>query len=284
MKKLVTVLATLGFVCTLFGCGILNQNTIEPDIEGADWRTTGIVDEYGTITDSEATFDVCVLKKRDRLSLYYDDISQVLYADLNFPRNLSSEELANLEIIFEDRFGDPSTDVIVLGKIDGTTVFEFPYELNNGKFEFVDMEAFDVQTAESAEYDEDFYEDQPTEDLGLEGQGSNDYNGYFTDGRIEISIQGSDGIHYDVVVTMGRAADLEQIWVMSGVYNESEGTLDYNDCRCFEELTDYDTGEATQTELYHDGCGYFLLNDDGNLLWSNPAEDYEYDGYVFEKM
>ena len=82
-------------------------------IDGADWRTWGIIDDYGTINTGSEEIDVCVCLFADRAELYYDEGSQSLYKTIEYPRRLTTKQYENSGISFEDLNDDGITDIRV---------------------------------------------------------------------------------------------------------------------------------------------------------------------------
>lgn len=89
------------------------DNDTDGSIDGADWRTWGIIDDYGTINTGSEEIDVCVCLFADRAELYYNEGSQSLYKTIEYPRRLTTKQYENSDISFEDFNGDGITDIRV---------------------------------------------------------------------------------------------------------------------------------------------------------------------------
>ena len=91
------------------------------EITGADWRTWGTIDGYGTLHIDGEDVDVCACVFGDRVELYYDEASQSLYRQIDYPEKLTTEQYQKAQVSFEDFDGDGSTDVRVTVGDDGGT-------------------------------------------------------------------------------------------------------------------------------------------------------------------
>lgn len=112
MKKFAAVMLIAGV--TLFaGCfgGKIQPN--QNEVVGADWRTWGIINSYGTIEADGTSCDVCSVITNSKIDLYFDQEDQVLYDTLFFPRDLDDDELSNAMVTFEDAAENEDIDVIL---------------------------------------------------------------------------------------------------------------------------------------------------------------------------
>ncbi|MBQ4225205.1 MAG: hypothetical protein II664_02705, partial [Oscillospiraceae bacterium] len=94
-------------------CSAFSDDDTDGDIVGADWRTWGIIDDYGTINTGSEEIDVCVCLFADRAELYYNEESQSLYRTIEYLRRLTTKQYENSNISFEDFNDDGMTDIRV---------------------------------------------------------------------------------------------------------------------------------------------------------------------------
>lgn len=122
-RKLAALLLT---VCMLLaGCGSKtetpanggsnsnNNTTPSEPATGSDWRTWGTIDGYGTLHADGQDTKVCACVFADRVELYYDEPSQNLFKQIDYPEKLSTEQYEKAKVSFEDFNGDDNTDVRV---------------------------------------------------------------------------------------------------------------------------------------------------------------------------
>ena len=294
-KKILSILMTFSFaVAALTGCGG-NADVGGVDggsnggyVEGADWRTWGIIDAYGTLVADGNSTDVCVCLYADRAELYYDEESQSLFRTIEYPETLTTEQYENVTISFDDLDGDGNTDVTI-GSItpDGAERrFSYVYDMD----EYVYMEAlsyppanYDDLNAEGEGADDD------DDDVVYEGQGPN-FEGVYTEpptGRCTISINSKGEGTYRVVIAWSSGANMLACWEMDEAKLSSDGNeLEYSDARYYTVTYDGNEETYTQDDIYDDGTGKFFFNDEGMLGWiSNNSDQDETTGDVFfEKL
>ena len=97
------------------------------DIDGADWRTWGIIDGYGTIYADGLEFYVCACLYNDRAEIYYDEPDQRLYRTIEYAQTLTDEQLKNAKIIFSELNGDDNTDITIEVGTENTTELRMSY-------------------------------------------------------------------------------------------------------------------------------------------------------------
>jgi hypothetical protein len=97
------------------------------NIDGADWRTWGIIDEYGTIYADGLEFYVCACLYNDRAEIYYDEPDQRLYRTIEYAQTLTDEQLKNAKIIFSELNGDDNTDITIEVGTENTTELRMSY-------------------------------------------------------------------------------------------------------------------------------------------------------------
>ena len=270
----------IGTVCMFAVCGCGNGaigggNAPDDEIVGADWRTWGIIDDYGTLTLDGADTDVCVCLYADRAELYYDEENQNLFKTIEFPEKLSTEEYEKLSIEFGDYNGDDNTDVAFIVGTENTVDRRFSYLYDQGEF---------VYDAFSAFPNENIIDENDDEDVEEGVEGVVDFTGRYTEpdtGRclIEISKEGEDT--YTIVVNWSNGAAEDYIWAITGAtYGEYGDELVYEDALYYHRT--YEDGETyTDEDIYEDGTGRFYMTEGGMLGWeSNNTELDGIDGDV----
>ncbi len=102
---------------SLAACG-----TAQRDVAGADWRTTGVIIDYGTITHNGESVAVAVTADENSAAFYWNMPEQILYDSVLFPNEgddpragLTQEDLrdAGVSVSFDDLDGDGESDVTV---------------------------------------------------------------------------------------------------------------------------------------------------------------------------
>lgn len=92
-----------------------DNNSDDMDIAGSDWRTTGIVQAYGTITKNNEDTDVLVCVHSEDATFYFDSEDQVLYDSVTYPVTLHGDPWESFSSIdFADRNGDGNSDVSMM--------------------------------------------------------------------------------------------------------------------------------------------------------------------------
>ena len=97
MKKQIGVLLA-ALLVLLLGWVILpatargQEDPPEENIAGTDWRTWGIIDDYGTLVRDGETIAFCACVHTQNTTLYYDTESQVLLAELVYPAPVEKAE------------------------------------------------------------------------------------------------------------------------------------------------------------------------------------------------
>ena len=114
------------------------QDLPEEDIAGSDWRTWGIIDDYGTLLQGGETFAFCACVQTEDTTLYYDTESQVLLAELVYPAPVENAEQRYLGMETADRTGDGSSDVLLrFSQKEETLELLFCWDPDTGTFQSV---------------------------------------------------------------------------------------------------------------------------------------------------
>ena len=90
MKKLFALMLALTLCLSLMACGG-DQNEDPNDVVGDDWRVSGIVRDYGSITRNGEDTEVLVCINNDSADFYLDDETQTLYDYVDYPITRSEE-------------------------------------------------------------------------------------------------------------------------------------------------------------------------------------------------
>ena len=143
MKKTMTILLA-AFLILLLGLVILpapaREQEVPPEenIAGTDWRTWGIIDDYGTLVRDGETIAFCACVHTGDTTLYYDTESQVLLAELVYPAPVENAEQRYLGMDTADRNGDGSSDVMLrFSQKEGTLELLFCWDPETGTFRSV---------------------------------------------------------------------------------------------------------------------------------------------------
>ena len=159
MKKLFALILALVLCLSLAACGG-DQNEDPNDVVGDDWRVSGIVRDYGSITRNGEDTEVLVCINNDSADFYLDDETQTLYDYVDYPITLQGDPWEEFQSIdFADRDGDGNGDVAMLFELDGQQVLMV-------WFWDADTESYVFQPEESQVAD---FTDEGTDHLGFEG-------------------------------------------------------------------------------------------------------------------
>ena len=110
-KRVSALLLALVLCLALAAFGCETNTDEEWEAVGSDWRTWGLVDDYGTVTRSSETVNVCVCVTADSIELYYDEPSQVLLAQVTLPDGIEDADAAFNGVSFDDLNGDGDSDL-----------------------------------------------------------------------------------------------------------------------------------------------------------------------------
>ena len=85
----------------------------ENNEDGADWRTTGIIIDYGVITRNGKSVDVVVTLDNEGASFYYNSSNKKLFESVSFPVSITDSWDAYNAVYFDDVNSDGESDVIL---------------------------------------------------------------------------------------------------------------------------------------------------------------------------
>ena len=116
-KRIPFFLLALILCMALVACGSKPTDNDEDDdvIVGDDWRVSGVVQGYGTITRNGEDTDVLVTLSQKDAAIYYDTEEQMLFDSVEFPITLAADPAAIFQgVSFADRNDDDNSDVALL--------------------------------------------------------------------------------------------------------------------------------------------------------------------------
>ena len=265
------MMAVCGCGNTAFGNGNSNAGggSADHELVGADWRTWGVIDAFGTLSLDGTDTDVCVCLFADRAEIYYDEASQRLLKTVEFPERLSDEEYEKLSITLSDDTGDGNTDLAFVVGTEDTIDRRFCYIYDQNEF---------VYDAFSAYPNPNNVE-----------QGNVDFTGKYTEpvtGRCNIEISPESEDSYTITVHWADSASEDHIWAITdAAYGESGDELVYTDALYYIRRSD-DNGDFEDEDLYSDGSGSFWMTEGGMLGWKSDNSDVDFiDGEtLFERI
>lgn len=77
MKRAFSLLLALALLLTLAACG--REEALTEELPGEDWRTTGMVNDRGTIVQDGVETPVCVCIGSEWATFYYDEAEQICF-------------------------------------------------------------------------------------------------------------------------------------------------------------------------------------------------------------
>lgn len=117
MKHLTKCLALVLAAALLLGLAACGK-----DATGDDWRASGVVTDYGTITRDGERIPVCICLSTENAAFYYDEDEQVWFDGVEFPMTFEDAESAYSSTSFDDLDGDGQSDVVMrFNHNDGST-------------------------------------------------------------------------------------------------------------------------------------------------------------------
>ena len=110
--------AALLLLLSLTACGGSDNSGDweNPDeVAGSDWRTTGVVQDSGTVTRNGADTFVLVCVHASDAAFYYDTEEQTLFGTVEYPSPLAGDAWEMYRSTdFSDRNGDGNSDVTMV--------------------------------------------------------------------------------------------------------------------------------------------------------------------------
>ena len=83
MKRAFSLLLALALLLTLAACG--REEAPTEELPGEDWRTTGMVNDRGTIVQDGVETPVCVCIGSEWTTFYYDEAEQICFDSVTYP-------------------------------------------------------------------------------------------------------------------------------------------------------------------------------------------------------
>ncbi len=242
MKKLFALMLALVLCLSLAACGG-DQNEDPNDVVGDDWRVSGIVRDYGSITRNGEDTDVLVCINNDSADFYLDDETQTLYDYVDYPITLQGDPWEEFQSIdFADRNGDDNGDVAMLFELDGQQVLMV-------WFWDADTETYVFQPEESQV--SDFADGESVSHLGFEGT-------WYLDG---------DETEESVII-IGVVGD----WVLYGQQGDTRTAVDSGLLRVVDEAQGHFAADSEQ----FDDVSYLIATAGENGMYWGITGDYDY--------
>lgn len=242
MKKLFALMLALVLCLSLAACGG-DQNEDPNDVVGDDWRVSGIVRDYGSITRNGEDTDVLVCINNDSADFYLDDETQTLYDYVDYPITLQGDPWEEFQSIdFADRNGDDNGDVAMLFELDGQQVLMV-------WFWDADTETYVFQPEESQV--SDFADGESVSHLGFEGT-------WYLDG---------DEMEESVII-IGVVGD----WVLYDQQGDTRTAIDSGLLRVVDEAQGH---FAADSEQFAD-VSYLIATAGENGMYWGVTGDYDY--------
>lgn len=241
MKKLFALILALVLCLSLAACGG-DQNEDPNDVVGDDWRVSGIIRDYGSITRNGEDTEVLVCINNDSADFYLDDETQTLYDYVDYPITLQGDPWEEFQSIdFADRDGDGNGDVAMLFELDGQQVLMV-------WFWDADTESYVFQPEESQVAD---FADEGTDHLGFEGT-------WYLDGDET----------EDSVIIIGAVGD----WVLYDQQGDTRTAMDSG----MIEVLDEAQGHYTAVSEVYDSVSYNLVTAGADGFYWGVSGAYEF--------
>ena len=151
-KRAFSLLLTLALCLALAACGKEPAPSEEP-LPGADWRTTGTIDDWGTIVQDGKEIPVCVCVNDEWTTFYYDEAEQICFDSVAYPIAIPNAAQDFRSISLADVTGDGNSDVSMeFQHDDGTETLLVWYWEGNDCFEFQPDASYGPYASDSALY------------------------------------------------------------------------------------------------------------------------------------
>ena len=131
MKKILALL--LALLClTLTACAAQQEQEEAPEV-GGDWRTWGLVNADGVMTNGGEAHEVLVCAYDSEAVLYLNDDAQSVYAAAEYPEKIEGAHEAFVSASFDDLNGDGESDFqLTLDSGSGETTLNFLWDASTG--------------------------------------------------------------------------------------------------------------------------------------------------------
>ena len=139
VKKLLSLLLALCLCLSLCACTKAPaQDEEEEDLAGADWRTWGLIADYGTITQDGASMDLALTIEADQAVLYLDQSDMVTFAELRYPVAIDNAADCYSSIEFVDLDEDGYDDIRLLfdSETDGAILLTYFWDGEDYVFDY----------------------------------------------------------------------------------------------------------------------------------------------------
>ena len=139
VKKLLSLLLALCLCLSLCACTKAPaQDEEEEDLAGADWRTWGLIADYGTITQDGASTDLALTVEADQAVLYLDQSDMVTFAELRYPVAIDNAADCYSSIEFVDLDEDGYDDIRLLfdSETDGAILLTYFWDGEDYVFDY----------------------------------------------------------------------------------------------------------------------------------------------------
>lgn len=104
--------AILVLAVLLLGLASCTRSDDSDAIEvGGDWRTWGIINDFGTIVRDGAETTVCVCVGDLTVDFYLDREEQTVYASVAYPSRIDNADAYYRSVSFDDLNGDGNSDI-----------------------------------------------------------------------------------------------------------------------------------------------------------------------------
>ena len=130
MKKILALL--LALLClTLTACAAQQEQEEAPEV-GGDWRTWGLVNADGVMTNGGQAHEVLACVYDSETVLYLNDDAQSVYATAEYPEKIEGAHDAFVSASFDDLNGDGESDFQLTLDWGGETTLNFLWDASTG--------------------------------------------------------------------------------------------------------------------------------------------------------
>ena len=151
MKRAFSLLLALALLLTLAACG--REEAPTEELPGEDWRTTGMVNDRGTIVQDGVETPVCVCIGSEWTTFYYDEAEQICFDSVTYPVEIPNAASDYWSISFDDVTGDGSSDIrLEFRQEDGTETVLVWYWEGEDCFQFQPDASYGPNASDSTQY------------------------------------------------------------------------------------------------------------------------------------